>query len=190
MWIRFGFDNFVLNFFANFGSVHTTAFNLLSFFQWSFSHPSGLYIMFLFNSWAMTMTSDRSPSLMYRAVRVTELVWLSLIQSRFFTHDCYMHTVIPIRDERSHIFQTPTLLLLLALRLLLLLRKILKHQLRLLLTLRKSQITHIKGIVSILPHEAIYMPWLFCLWLNTNGWGGHVTSTIQRDNMLMCRVMA
>jgi len=41
------------------------------------------------------------------------------------------------RDERSHIFQTPTPLLLHALRLLLLLRKILKHQLRLLLVLRK-----------------------------------------------------
>jgi len=38
-----------------------------------------------------------------------------------------------IRDEQSHIFQTPTSLLLNALRLLL--RQILKHQLRLLLTL-------------------------------------------------------
>jgi len=44
-----------------------------------------------------------------------------------------------VRDEQSHIFQTPTPLLLLALRLLLLLplRKTLKHQLRLLLTPRK-----------------------------------------------------
>jgi len=29
-------------------------------------------------------------------------------------------------------------------------------------------------IVSILPHEAKYMVWLFCLWSNTNGWSGHV----------------
>jgi len=43
----------------------------------------------------------------------------------------------PIRDERSHLFQTLTPLLLLALILLLQLRKILIHQLRLLLTLRK-----------------------------------------------------
>jgi len=41
------------------------------------------------------------------------------------------------RDEWSHIFHTPTPLLLHALKLLLRLRKILKHQLRLLLTLPK-----------------------------------------------------
>ena len=46
-------------------------------------------------------------------------------------------TLVVTRYERSHIFQTSTLLLLNALRLLLRLRKSLKHQLRLLLTLRK-----------------------------------------------------
>jgi len=42
------------------------------------------------------------------------------------------HLCFGFRDERSHLFQTPTLLLLMALRLLLLLRlrKNLKHQLR------------------------------------------------------------
>jgi len=42
-----------------------------------------------------------------------------------------------VRDERSYIFQTPTPLLLLALRFLLRLQKIWKHQLQLLLTLLK-----------------------------------------------------
>jgi len=63
--------------------------------------------------------------------------------------------------EMSHIFQTP--LLLLDLRFLLRLRKIFKHQLRLLFTLRKLQVTHIKKIASILPYEAKYIVWLFCL---------------------------
>jgi len=44
---------------------------------------------------------------------------------------------LPISDERSHVFQTPTPLPLHTLGLLL--RKILKHQLRLLLTLRELQ---------------------------------------------------
>jgi len=35
--------------------------------------------------------------------------------------------------------------------------------------------------MSVLPHEAKYMPWLFCHWSNTKGWSSHVTSTIQRD---------
>ena len=48
---------------------------------------------------------------------------------------CY--GLLPSRDERSHIFQTPTPVLLHALRLLLRLQKFLKHQLRLLLTLWK-----------------------------------------------------
>ena len=45
--------------------------------------------------------------------------------------------IVAIRDEQSHLSQTPTSLLLLVLRLLLWLRKILELQLRLLLTLRK-----------------------------------------------------
>ena len=80
------------------------------------------------------------------------------------------------RDEWSHLFQTSTLLLLQAFRLLLRLRIILKHQLRLLLTLQKFQVTHVKKILSILPHKAKYMSWLFCLQYNTNGWNGHETS--------------
>jgi len=42
-------------------------------------------------------------------------------------------------------------------------------------------VAHIeKTKLSILPHEAKYMSWLFCLWQNTNCWNGHVTITIQR----------
>ena len=48
-------------------------------------------------------------------------------------------TTVANRDERSHIFQTPTPLLLLTLRLLLRLRKLFKHQLPLLFTFRKPQ---------------------------------------------------
>jgi len=42
-------ENFVLYFFAIFGSVsglQSIAFNLLSLVQWSFSHPSWFYIVF------------------------------------------------------------------------------------------------------------------------------------------------
>jgi len=28
--------------------------------------------------------------------------------------------------------------------------------------------------MSVLPHEAKYMPWLFCHWSNTKGWSSHV----------------
>jgi len=58
-----------------------------------------------------------------------------------------------LRDEQSHIFETPTPLLLYTLRLLLQLQKFLKHQLQLLITLRKLRS---KKILSILPHETKY----------------------------------
>ena len=90
---------------------------------------------------------------------------------------------VGIRDERSHIFQTPTPLLFHALRLLLLLRlrKNLKHQLRLLFALRK------------LPSNSYWIDTVyFASWgkicrgyfsfdRTQYGWNGHVTSTIQRD---------
>jgi len=91
-------------------------------------------------------------------------------------------TCLCTRDERSHIFQTLTPLLLHALRLLLPLRKIFKYQLRLLFTLRKLQSNSYQK-VSILPHEAKCMLRLFWLWSNINGWSGHVKSTIQRQNV-------
>jgi len=71
------------------------------------------------------------------------------------------------RDKRSHIFQasmTPLLLHALRLLLLLQLRKFFKHQLRLQLTLQKLPSNSYEKILSILPHGAKYMPWLFRLW--------------------------
>jgi len=76
---------------------------------------------------------------------------------------------IPTRDERNHIFQTPTSLLLLALRILLLIRlwKIWNINSDSSLHSENFQVTHIKSSVY-LPHEAKYTPWLFCFWSNTN----------------------
>ena len=93
------------------------------------------------------------------------------------------------RDERSHIFQTPTPLLLHALRLLLRLRKFLKHQLRLLLTLRKLRSNSCwkdtvfcltrQNVVAILP--LIKHKWLI--------WSRDKHNT-ERHNMLRFKVMA
>ena len=92
-----------------------------------------------------------------------------------------------IRDERSHIFQTPHPLLLHALRLLLLLRlpKILKHQLRLLFTLRKlPSNSYQKDSVYFASwgkiHGVAILPLIEHKWC----WSGHVKSTIQRYKML------
>jgi len=65
-------------------------------------------------------------------------------------------SIVEQRDEQSHIFQTPTSLLLHALGLLLRLPKILKHQFRLLLTLQKIPRVYLVScgkiyVVAILP---------------------------------------
>ena len=60
-------------------------------------------------------------------------------QDELNTVHLWLFSSIGHRDERSHVFQTPTPLLLHALGLQLLLQKVLKQQLRLLLTLRKLQ---------------------------------------------------
>jgi len=44
-----------------------------------------------------------------------------------------------------------------------------------------------KKIVSISPYEAKYMLWLFCLRSNTNGWNGHMPSTIQHKWLKLSR---
>ena len=109
--------------------------------------------------------------------------------------DLMRRTTQQSKDERSHLFQTPTPLLLLAWRCLLLLRlrNMLKRQLRLMFILRKLPSNSYQEnsvyfaswgkiyVVVILPHEAKYVSWLFCLWWTTNGWSGHVTGTIQGD---------
>jgi len=91
MWI--GFDNIVLNFFATFNSASGLQITVLkSLIQWSFSNPLWLYIVEPCLSPAKQICS-----FMYHLIKFGEMVWLSLIQSLFFTHLCYsffVHTVI------------------------------------------------------------------------------------------------
>jgi len=89
--------------------------------------------MIWLRTWGRAYKTDVQPVQVLQNRQDPNDFLMSVVANYVFT--CFY--LQQIGDERSHIFQTPTPLLLHALRLLLRmrLRKILKHQLRLLLTL-------------------------------------------------------
>ena len=60
---------------------------ILSLLQWSFSHLSKFYILFVFGSHTIQWCKVHACSRMYHVIKVKEFVWLSLIPSLFLTHD-------------------------------------------------------------------------------------------------------
>jgi len=84
IWIGFGFDNLVLNFFATFSSVTELC---IKFAQCSFSLPSKLYILFIFGALTYYSVMQGTSLLSFvschqRGIRVTVIDTVPLLDPR------------------------------------------------------------------------------------------------------------